>query len=97
MGEMLIREKYENVAQKFFLSYEQLLRESLKYYLLYRKQEFMNEKFEMLSRYAVTNVNELEEKIKHGILPEHPSWEDLIDLRNLEREIQGIQDDLSHL
>jgi hypothetical protein len=41
-------------------------------------------------RRTVTNVNELEEKIKQGILVEHPSWEDLIDLKNLETEIQGI-------
>jgi hypothetical protein len=95
--EMLIREKYENVAQKFFLSYEQLLQESLKYYLLYRKQELMNEKFEIFFRYTVTNVKELEEKIKHGVLPEHPTWEDSIDLRNLEREIQSIQDDINCL
>ncbi|MEN8220422.1 MAG: hypothetical protein ABFS56_29555 [Pseudomonadota bacterium] len=85
-----IRKAYENLAQKFVLSYEQLLRDSLKSYLLTRKQELMNERFEILSRYTITNVNELEEKIKQGILDEHPSWEDLIDLKNLETEIQGI-------
>jgi hypothetical protein len=92
-----IRETYENIAQKFLLSYEQLLRDSLKSYLLARKKELMNERFEILSRYAVINVNELEEKIKQGVLAEHPSWEDLIDLRNLEREIQGISNDIGCL
>ncbi len=57
----------------------------------------MNERFEIISRYTVTNVNELEEKIKQGIVKEHPSWEDLIDLRNLEGEIQGIQYDIGNL
>ncbi len=92
-----IRKTYENIAQKFVIFYEQLLRDSLKSYLLTRKQELMNERFEILSRYTVTNVTELEEKIKQGILVEHPSWEDLIDLKNLETEIQGIQDDIGSL
>jgi len=95
--EMLIKETYKDIAGKFFISIEQLLQESLKSYLLDRKKELMNEKLEMLSRYAVTNVDELETKIKQGILIEHPSWEDSIDLRNLEKEIQGIKDDISCL
>lgn len=95
--EAFIRKTYENVAQKFSLSHEQLLRKSLKSYLLSRKREFMSEKFEILSRYVVTSINELEEQIKQGILPEHPSWEDLIDLKNLETEIQSIQDDIDYL
>jgi hypothetical protein len=56
-----------------------------------------NERFEILSRYAVINVDELETKIKQGLLVEHPSWEDLIVLRNLEAEIQGIKNDISRL
>jgi len=95
--EMLITETYQNIAQKFFISIEQLLQESLKSYLLDRKKELMNERLEMLSRYALTNVDELETQIKQGSLVEHPSWEDLIDLRNLEKEIQGIKDDISRL
>ncbi len=95
--EMLIEERYKDMAQKFFISIEQLMQDSLKSYLLDRKKELMNERFEMLSRYAVINVDELESKIKQGILVEHPSWEDLIDLRNLETEIQGIKNDISRL
>ncbi len=94
---MLIKETYKDIAGKFFISIEQLLQESLKSYLLDHKKELMNERLEMLSRYAVTNVDELETKIKQGIIIEHPSWEDLIDLRNLEKEIQGIKDDISRL
>jgi ribosomal protein L29 len=95
--EMLIEERYKDMAQKFFISIEQLMQDSLKSYLLDRKKELMNERFEILSRYAVINVDELESKIKQGILVEHPSWENLIDLRNLETEIQGIKNDISRL
>jgi ribosomal protein L29 len=95
--EMLIEERYKDIAQKFFISIEQLKQDSLKSYLLDRKKQLMNERFEILSRYSVINVDELETKIKQGILVEHPSWEDLIDLRNLEAEIQGIKNDISRL
>ncbi|WP_216092929.1 hypothetical protein [Candidatus Marithrix sp. Canyon 246] len=94
---MLIEARYKDIAQKFFISIEQLKQDSLKSYLLDRKKELMNEKFEILSRYSVINVDELETKIKQGVLVEHPSWEDLIDLRNLETEIQGIKNDISRL
>ncbi len=87
----MMRKTYENIAQRFFISSEQLLQDSLKIYLLHRKQAFLRERFEILSRYAVTNANELEEKIKQGILPEHPIWEELIDLINLEQEIIFIE------
>ena len=30
-------------------------------------------------------------------LPEHPVWEDLIDLRNIETEIREIEDDIKRL
>lgn len=73
--EMLIEERYKDIAQKFFISIEQLKQDSLKSYLLDRKKELMNERFEILSRYSVINVDELETKIKQGILVEHPSWE----------------------
>lgn len=93
----LIKTKYEDLAKKFFLSYEQLLQESLKSYLFARKKDFLNERFDILLRYTVRNAGELEAKIEKGLIPEHPSWEDLIDLRNLEKEIQEIDNDISCL
>ena len=92
-----ITETYNKVAQKFLLSHEQLQRASLISYLSARKKSLMNERFEILSRYRVTDVNEMEEKIKQGALAEHPSWEDLIDLRNIGAEIQGVADDIDSL
>lgn len=95
--EILIEERYKDIAKKFFISIEQLKQDSLKSYLLDRKKQLMNERFEILSRYSVINVDELETKIKQGVVVEHPSWEDLIDLRNLEAEIEGIKNDISRL
>jgi len=37
---------------------------------------------EILTRYNVKDAKELEKKIETGEIPEHPAWEDLIDLEN---------------
>ena len=57
----------------------------------------MLESLDTLARYGVNSTEELEHKIKIGSLPEHPVWEDLIDLRNLETEIREIEDDIQRL
>jgi hypothetical protein len=39
----------------------------------------------------------LEEKIKSGTVPEHPAWEDLIEIKNIESEISEIESDIRNL
>jgi len=92
-----IHETVEAIAKKFLISPDELMHESLKVCLVNRKKEYLAERFEILSRYSVKNATELEEKIKSGEIPEHPSWEDLIELSNLEMEMQSMQDDINRL
>jgi len=87
----------KDVAQRAAVSPEKVLRESLKAYLVNRKKAYMLERLEMLARYEVRSAKELENKIEIGGLPEHPVWEDLIDLRNIEAEIQALEDDTRRL
>lgn len=47
-----------------------------------------------MGRYNVNTLNELEEKIKKGEIAEHPAWEDLIVLENLEDLIARITEDM---
>jgi len=61
-----------------------LLRESFTSYLRERKRALMAERFEMLSRYRVNSPEELRGKIEIREVPEHPTWEDYIELTNLE-------------
>lgn len=42
-------------------------------------------------------MKELEEKIKGGTAPEHPAWEDLIEVKNIESEIVEIENDIRML
>ena len=41
-----------------------------------------------------SNVEELNQKITDGNAPEHPGWEDLIEIKNIEEEIKEIENDI---
>jgi hypothetical protein len=67
--------------------------------LLYRekKRKYLIERLEILSKHGVNSVEELREKIEEGEILEHPAWEDLIEVKNIEAEIKGIEDDIRAL
>jgi len=46
------------------------------------------------ARYQTSNVEELNQKITEGKSPEHPGWEDLIEIKNIEDEIKEIENDI---
>jgi len=52
---------------------------------------------EILSKYGVKSIRELEERFLKKEFPEHPTWEDLIDLKYLEEERKKIQEALNVL
>jgi hypothetical protein len=74
-----------------------LLRQSFTSYLRERKRALMTERFEMLSRYRVGSPEELKREIEIGAVPEHPTWEDYIELTNLEDELARLEDNLHSL
>jgi hypothetical protein len=55
------------------------------------------ERFEILDRYQALNAEELNQKITEGNAPEHPGWEDLIEVKNIEQEIDEIENDIGAL
>lgn len=62
-----------------------------------KKREIMIEKLELLSRYGISSKEALEDKIKKGEIKEHPTWEDIILLENLEAELERINGYLKNL
>ena len=44
-----------------------------------------------------SNVEELNHKITEGSVPEHPGWEDLIEIKNIEEAIKEIENDIRAL
>jgi hypothetical protein len=55
----------------------------------------MLERLDILDRYNITSSAQLENNIKEGDIAEHPAWEDLILLENLEEAINLIDEDLN--
>ena len=65
---------------------------------LRKKQRLLKiERFEILDRYQALNAEELNQKITEGNAPEHPGWEDLIEVKNIEQEINEIENDIGAL
>ena len=57
----------------------------------------MLERLDILARYSVNSPDNLEIKIKNGEVAEHPAWEDLILLENLEAGIVLIDRDIKSI
>jgi len=93
----MITEIVEKIANKEGVDKEKLIILSLIAYLNEKKRKYMEEKLEILKRYSVNSMKELEEKIRNGEVEEHPAWEDLITLENLEELIKEISDDIQRL
>lgn len=82
------------ISERLGIPEDTLVRESLISYLQARKRALMAERFEMLSRYNVHSAEELRDRIENGTLPEHPTWEDYIELVNLEDELNLLEEQL---
>ncbi len=93
----MISKVIEKIAIKEGIEKEKLIVLSLIAYLDEKKRKYIGERLEILRRYGVSSAEELEEKIRKGEINEHPAWEDLIVLENLEEMIKEISDDIRNL
>ena len=87
----------EKIAKHEEIKKDDLIRESLEAYLLEKKREYLKERFEILSRYRIASAAALKKAIKEGKVFEHPAWEDLIEVRNIDAELKEINDDFRRL
>jgi len=76
---------------------DELFREALESLLKQKKRLALRERLEILSRYGVSTLPELEEGIARGRIPEHPAWEDLIVIENLSASLKDIDAYLGNL
>ena len=86
-----------HIAKDFGVSEDKLLAESLLEYLKSKKRDCMTETLEILSRYGLSSASELEEAIGEGKVAEHPSWEDLIVIENLEEKIKRLDKEIGNI
>ncbi|NIA02345.1 MAG: hypothetical protein GWP15_03100 [Nitrospirae bacterium] len=87
----------EGLSKKFSLSTTDFIKIGSSLAIKEKKREFQLEKLEIMDRYNVKTVLELKEKIERGTIPEHPSWEDFIELKNIEAEIKDLESDIRAL
>jgi len=78
------------IATALGVKTDELIRDALKSLLKEKKRVALRERLEILSRYGVSTLSELEEGISRGLIPEHPAWEDLIVIENLSSSLQEI-------
>ena len=84
----------EKISQKYAVSAEEFIRSGVIMNLKEKQRLLQIERFEILSRYQTSNVEELNQKVIQGNAPEHPAWEDLIEVKNIEEEINEIENDI---
>jgi hypothetical protein len=87
----------EKISKKYAESTEEFIRSGAILNLREKKRMLQIERFEMLARYRASSVEALNKKIAEGVVPEHPAWEDLIEVKNIEKEIEEIEHDLRTL
>lgn len=85
------------VAQHLGVRQKELKRLGILTLLSKKKKEIMRDKLEILSNYGVSSVKEIKEKIEKGKVKEHPAWEDLIILENLDFKMKEINNDIKNL
>jgi len=88
---------HDRDARSFGLTENELLEQALRRFLLEKRREVLQERLELLARYGVQSVAELEARIANGTLPEHPAWEDLITTENLESSLTELDEHLRSL
>lgn len=85
------------IATSFGLCENELLQQALASFLYDKKRQTGHLKLEILARYAADSLTDLESKIAQGVVGEHPAWEDLIVVENLNDHLEEINGYLATL
>lgn len=78
------------IAQFLGLSESELMQRALITFLQEQRRAVLEAKLEILARYRVRTITELEAGIADTTVAEHPGWEDLITAENLEARLEEI-------
>lgn len=78
------------LAQSMGMSESELMKRALTAFLHEQRREVLQLRLDLLARYNVATVAELEACIANGDVPEHPGWEDLIVMENLDTRLEEV-------
>lgn len=87
----------KTIAERLDISKEELLHESIKFFLEKNLRNLKIEIFKITSKYGVVSVEEFEEKYKKGEIEEKDTWQDLQQLDHLEFKKNKIEETLRTL
>lgn len=85
------------IASWLGLSEDDLYRQALISFLREKKRHVLQLRMDLLARYGVESVADLEAKIAQGTVVEHPAWEDLIVAENLVARLEELDAYLNDL
>jgi hypothetical protein len=84
----------ERVSKALGVPPDELVRKGVEEFLQAQLRACSAEIRELEARYGARSASELKEKISKGVVKEHPAWEDLIVLENLEDRAKKIRREL---
>lgn len=85
------------IAAFLNLGENELFQEALASLLRDKKRQVLRARLDILGRYRVQSVEELEAMIANGTVDEHPAWEDLIVAENLGMRLEELDAHLADL
>jgi len=93
----VITEAVKHVSKDLGIDEDVIIREGIAEFIKNRIRACMRDRLEILSRYKISSIQEFENKVNDGSIPEHPGWEDLIIIENLENSISKLKKELSNV
>jgi hypothetical protein len=85
------------LAKKLNLSREEIIRESLQFYLGKKIREIKTDIYKIRSKYGVSSIEDFEEKYKKGEIEEKDSWQEFQQLDHLEYKKEELEKTLATL
>ena len=80
----------DKISQFVNVDRDTLIAQGVASLLKEKKRMVLLERLQLLARHGVRARQELEQAIREGEVEEHPAWEDVIVLENLDAEIARI-------
>jgi hypothetical protein len=77
-------EYIDSVAETLNLSREEMIHESIKFYLEKKIRELKTDIYRIRTKYGVSSIEDFEEKYKKGEIEEKNSWQEFQTLDHLE-------------
>ena len=87
----------DQISRDMNLDQGTLISQGVRSFLKDKRKALLLERLEILSRNRVSCKEELQQETEAGKVEEHPTWEDLIVIENLEAELKRIDEYLASL